>query len=383
MRKLALATALSVCTGTAFNAVAEDGGSHFTLTPGLGYYNFDSERSLDDATALSAAFGYEFDSPWALELVYMMANTDSDTATSVDVDHDQYRLDALYYFNRGSGVQPYLASGIGRGSFETDTADMDETMANLGGGFRFFVQDNTAIRTDIRAIYGDDDSTWDYVATLGLNLIFGSSGGSASKMMEPVAAAAAPTEAAPALDSDGDGVADNLDQCADTAAGMAVDSVGCPTDNDGDGVANADDQCPDTEAGAKVDEVGCYLELLEAKEVRLAVQFATMSDEVREEYMPEVEKVAEFMRAYVNTDVIIEGHTDDRGAEAFNLELSERRAKSVAAVLTNRFGIDASRVTAIGYGESRPLVDNQTAENRAKNRRVVAVVTAQVKTRVQ
>jgi OOP family OmpA-OmpF porin len=105
-----------------------------------------------------------------------------------------------------------------------------------------------------------------------------------------------------------------------------------------------------------------------------------MTDVVSEEYMAEVQRVADYKRAYYNTDVVIEGHTDDRGAADYNQALSERRAKAVAAVLTNRFGIDANRVSAVGYGEAQPLVDNATAQNRALNRRVVAVVTAQVKT---
>jgi len=374
MRKLALATAVALSATTMPNAFAEDGTSHFSITPGIGYYMFDGERSLDDATLFSGALGYEFNNPWSLELVYLLANSDSDSSPSVSVDHDQLRLDALYYFNRGAAMQPYLAGGVGQGTFETDIDDFDETMVNLGGGFRYFFQDNAAVRTDIRAIYGDEDSTVDVALTLGLNLLFG--GGSTTRKVEPTPE---PVAAAPA-DSDGDGVIDANDQCPGTPAGTAVDAVGCELDSDGDGVPNANDQCPDTAEGAKVDNVGCYLELLEDKAVKMEVQFANNSDVVREEYMAEVERVATFMREYVNTDVVIEGHTDDSGAAEYNQALSEKRAKAVAAVLVNRFGIDASRVSSVGYGESQPEVDNNTAENRAKNRRVVAVVSAQVKT---
>ena len=378
MRKLAIAAAVAMATASAQQAVADGNGAGFTLSPMLGYEMFDGGRDLDDHGAAQLGLGYQFDNPWGIELGYLNGETRADVPGGVDVDHEQLRLDALYSFNRGESVQPYFVFGAGQANFDNGASDFDETLVNAGMGFRKFFGDHVGLRSDLRAVYGDEDDSIDMLFNLGLQFVFGTgSGGSSTDVVEPVAAA--PVAAAPA-DADGDGVADSLDQCPGTPAGTQVDGSGCALDADGDGVANAKDECPDTEPGAKVDSVGCYLELLEDKEVRLAVQFATMSDVVREEYMAEVQRVAEFMRAYVNTDVVIEGHTDDRGAADYNQALSERRAKAVAAVLTNRFGIDANRVSAVGYGEAQPLVDNATAQNRALNRRVVAVVTAQVKT---
>jgi outer membrane protein OmpA-like peptidoglycan-associated protein len=72
--------------------------------------------------------------------------------------------------------------------------------------------------------------------------------------------------------------------------------------------------------------------------------------------------------------VRVEGHTDDRGAARHNLDLSRRRAESVRAHLVERHGIDASRLSAEGYGESRPLARGKSAKARAKNRRVELVI---------
>ena len=387
MKKLVLAALLAGTTLSTGAVQAQDNHPGVTLTPGIGYYFFDDGRDVEDDTLLSLALGYQFDSPWALELVYLQADSEIEDF-DIDVDHDQYRLDALYHFNRSGDWQPYLAGGIGQGEFEVSAAsfEQDETMFNLGGGVRYFLNDNLAIRSDIRSIYGDEDDTFDVALTFGLNILFGGSSKPASKPVasEPVSSKPSPTPLpAKSKDTDGDGVVDGSDQCPSTPAGVPVNASGCPLDSDSDGIADYQDQCPNTSAGAKVDDKGCYQELLEDKEVRLNVQFANNSDVVRDEYLEEVEQVAQFMRQYVNTSVIIEGHTDDRGAASYNQSLSERRAKAVAAVLVDRFGIATNRVSAIGYGEERPLVTNDTAPNRAKNRRVVAVVTAQVKSIVR
>ncbi len=111
------------------------------------------------------------------------------------------------------------------------------------------------------------------------------------------------------------------------------------------------------------------------------VQFDTDSARTRPEHREEVLEVVRFMREYPQTRVTIEGHTDDRGDAAYNRNLSQRRAQAIADMLVADFGIPASRVSAIGYGESRPVATNDTVEGRQRNRRVVGVVEATVETR--
>ena len=82
------------------------------------------------------------------------------------------------------------------------------------------------------------------------------------------------------------------------------------------------------------------------------------------------------MKEYGQTTTVLEGHTDSVGTDAYNQRLSERRASAVREVLVNQYGVEAGRVDAVGYGESRPVADNATDAGRAINRRVEAEVEA-------
>jgi OOP family OmpA-OmpF porin len=107
-------------------------------------------------------------------------------------------------------------------------------------------------------------------------------------------------------------------------------------------------------------------------EIALDVQFDTDKSEVKTQYDAELSKVADFMKEYPFTRGEIEGHTDNVGGADYNRGLSQRRADAVRQALIDRFHIDATRLTAKGYGQDKPIADNGTEEGRAKNRRVVA-----------
>ncbi|TDO13921.1 MULTISPECIES: OmpA family protein [Halomonas] len=165
-------------------------------------------------------------------------------------------------------------------------------------------------------------------------------------------------------DTDGDGVNDANDQCPGTPAGVAVNAVGCPLDSDGDGVADYQDQCPGTPAGAEVNALGCVQDLV-LRDVNFEFDSATLTMGAEQI----LDGVAEKLRANRNVRVRIEGHTDSLGSEAYNLDLSQRRAESVADYL-GRQGVDMERMRTIGYGESQPVATNDTDAGRAMNRRV-------------
>ena len=176
-------------------------------------------------------------------------------------------------------------------------------------------------------------------------------------------------------DADNDGVPDSADQCPGTAAGVEVDSRGCPKDDDGDGVYNYMDDCPNTtDRRAKVDARGCYLRLERKVNITLNVEFDFDSAEPRDAHTGEVKKVADFMNQYPHSSVIMEGHTDSKGAEKYNQGLSEQRASAIADMLVKKFNISAERVSSVGYGERKPIASNDTDEGRQHNRRVVAAV---------
>jgi outer membrane protein OmpA-like peptidoglycan-associated protein len=172
-------------------------------------------------------------------------------------------------------------------------------------------------------------------------------------------------------DSDGDGVADGLDKCPDTPKGATVDAKGCPKDSDGDGVFDGIDKCPDTPAGTKVDAKGCTVLFEEGREtlVLRGVNFETDSADLTASSRSILDSVAASLKEWSEVRVEVAGHTDSVGAESYNQQLSQRRAESVRDYLAGK-GVDKSRMTARGYGETHPVADNKTKEGRGENRRV-------------
>lgn len=116
--------------------------------------------------------------------------------------------------------------------------------------------------------------------------------------------------------------------------------------------------------------------VLEAVRVELDVKFDFDRAQVRQDSYDDIQVLADFMKQYGQTSTTVEGHTDSVGTDAYNQRLSERRAQAVRDVLVNQYGVEANRLEAIGYGESRPVADNATEEGRAINRRVEASVEA-------
>jgi OOP family OmpA-OmpF porin len=110
-----------------------------------------------------------------------------------------------------------------------------------------------------------------------------------------------------------------------------------------------------------------------AEEVSLNIQvlFDTDKSVVKPEYQGEIQKAADYLTAHPEAKAVIEGHTDNTASDAYNQALSERRANSVMNAIAAK-GVDASRLSAVGYGESKPVASNATKEGRQENRRVVA-----------
>ena len=143
-------------------------------------------------------------------------------------------------------------------------------------------------------------------------------------------------------------------------------------DSDGDGVPDSLDKCPNTPKGIKVDQVGCPVPIPGKVSITLLVEFDFDKAVVKPQYHGDIEKVANFLKAYPKTTGDLEGHTDSIGTEDYNMKLSKRRAESVKKYLVEKFNIEGSRLTTVGYGESQPVASNKTDAGRQKNRRVVA-----------
>lgn len=388
---IVLAGVLLAAAATA--SFAEVRAGDFTVTPMIGVHAFDGALELENSEAYGLAVGYSLTKNWAIELDARYAPTEPKANSDVDVDTLVGTVNALYHFTPKRDFVPYLAIGAGVLQYDIDGGGRDEDpVANWGAGFKYALADHLDLRLDLRHILdfrldqdGDtqDDDTLrhQFSAMVGLNIHFGGGAAPAPAKPAPVVAPSVEPPAAPApvapvapatpQDSDGDGVLDPADKCPGTPAGTRVDAAGCPADTDGDGVADYLDACIDTPKGAKVDERGCPFVIKPVETLNLHLLFATNRDQVTPFHYRELDRAAAFIQKYPDHDVVVEGHTDSRGADEFNQKLSQRRAENVARTLVEKYGVPAGRISAKGFGESQPAASNGTANGREQNRRVV------------
>lgn len=167
-------------------------------------------------------------------------------------------------------------------------------------------------------------------------------------------------------DQDGDGITDADDLCPTEKGDISM--KGCP-DKDGDKLADNIDQCP--EVAGPIENKGCPYEKDQVAIMEKAdnVYFELGKDVIQNNYSDALNQVAELMKKNPNYTLEIEGHTDNTGDAAKNMDLSQRRANTIKKYLVTK-GIDEKRLTAQGFGDTRPLVPNDSEENKAKNRRV-------------
>ncbi len=179
----------------------------------------------------------------------------------------------------------------------------------------------------------------------------------------------------PIPDTDKDGINDEEDKCP-TVFGVAR-YQGCPIpDTDGDGVNDEEDRCI-TIPGPK-ENFGCPVITPEIKKrVEIAAKnilFVTGSAKLQKSSFKGLDDVAKIMNENPGMSLAIDGHTDYVGTEEYNHKLSHDRAASVMNYILSK-GVDASRITSEGHGETMPIADNKTAAGRQKNRRVEMTLT--------
>ncbi len=227
------------------DGMAEMKSGAFTLNPHIGGYIFEREQEINSDPVYGVGLGYNLTERWGIEAVFNFIDTNIRTVSEdTDVDVSLYRLDALYHFMLEEDVIPYLGAGLGAININKDPGESDtNTLFNWGGGIKYFVTETLAVRGDIRHIIDFDDTNSNLAYTLGLTFLFGGK----EKELPP-------------MDSDGDGINDDVDKCPGTPPGVPVDSTGCPKDSDSDGVYDHIDKCPNTPAGVSVDSTGCPLD---------------------------------------------------------------------------------------------------------------------------
>ncbi len=313
-------------------------------------------------------------------------------------------------------INPFLTAGIGGSKF--------------GGYYSAFMPFGIGLQVKVvDEVYFLINSQYRVPVTENASYHFYHSIGVAAPLFKkkepaPVAIIIPPVE--PPKDRDGDGVLDSLDKCPDVAGLASLE--GCP-DRDGDGITDADDKCPDVPGLARYqgcpipdrdkdginDEVdkcpdvpgvaryqGCPIPDTDGdgvndeedkcinekgpasnfgcpiispdiiKRINLAAKnvfFATASDKLLKQSNKRLDDVVAILNENPSFKVQIDGHTDAQGKDEYNLDLSNRRAASVKAYLAGK-GIAEGRLSSTGYGETKPVADNNTAKGRAQNRRV-------------
>jgi OmpA-OmpF porin, OOP family len=284
-----------------------------------------------------------------------------------------FMIDLMQFYQTGSW-NPYLFAGLGMVGEHIGASDGAYPSLEAGGGLLFDIGRGYTLRTSLSAmsVRNDEidpgiDAYVDWRLNVGLFFPMGAAPAPARP------AAAAPARA---VDSDGDGLTDSADRCPTTPASTAD---GCPpvapvaqTDTDGDGVGDNDDACAGTLEGLKVDARGCAVQDDSGEKqsvVLKGVTFLPGSTTLTEDAKRVLDGAAAALIGQKDLKAEIGGHTDAQGADAANQRLSQRRADSVRKYLTDK-GVEGERLTAVGYGETRPIASNDTAEGRAENRRV-------------
>jgi len=352
MKTIIKAAAIVLLVNPIFSSANEEStGPYISL--GYNWFNFDEIRPLDDADDFNFGIGFQVTDNIGLELRRL--NSDFKYTNASMVYRYNPRSENTFFWKAGLGRYSDLATG--------------ESNFSLGAGYEFNFSDELSVNFGLEGLKQFSPSAVDWVPFVGLNYFFAE--GSKKKTAKVV-------QKAVDLDSDKDGVIDRLDHCPNSAAGVTVNSSGCEVDSDNDGVVDSQDQCVKTPSGAKVDKKGCRIILTEDISIALNVQFANNSNDITSNYRDEIKKVADFMKAYPDTNVVIEGHTDSRGAASYNQNLSQKRADAVMLYIVSEFGIEQNRISAVGKGEVAPIADNESSEGRAKNRRVQAEIKTSV-----
>jgi len=356
----------TVMTGAAFSAHAEaptETGSSYDNYVNFGAFYLEADKSRGtDGTSIGyqAGVGHRLNTNLWVEGQFF-----GDTIETGKFGTDNYQtgggVDFHFAFGQRSEFTPFLIIG-GGGVYNDIAGTKDDELTpylNVGLGFTksIFGFDNLRLRGEVRAVYDDfQEGQTDFRAGLGLEMGLGS-----APVKEPeVVVREVPVEKIVIQEVPVERIV------IKEVPAPAPEVVPVSVDDDGDGVVNERDKCPNTLKGARVDGNGCVVE--QTLTIR-DITFENNSARLTANAQRLMENVVAFLRSDSTARISISGHTDSVASDAYNMKLSRSRANEVRDYLVG-YGIDASRLDAAGYGESRPVATNATAEGRELNRRV-------------
>mgnify|MGYP000846197136 FL=1 len=319
------------------------------------YLDVDEDRQFDDSgSGYSAFYGRQLSDRvwWETEGgFYKMDPNQADFQ-----DFYQYHLTTglAYAFGDRTGFTPYVIAAVGAIDQEVLPEDDQDTNLTVNAGIGAVtgpIFDNgLKLRGDARYVYDDFDGSGpargdgafgDVRLSLGVEIPLGYTK-VVTKEKTVIKTREVAAKPQPVMDSDGDGVPDNRDQCPNTLEGGRVDSNGCLIVNQTVTLTN--------------------------------INFEFDSAKLTRSSESSLDRIADSLKSQTDFRVEVGGHTDSVGAAEYNEQLSQERAESVRQYLVNR-GVDPSRVTGRGYGELNPVASNESESGRAMNRRVEFRVT--------
>lgn len=367
------------------------------------FTRYDHLMSLKSRIGVGARFGYFLSSGLGLELEGAIAQPRTQNPL-VFTTVRWVAASAVLNMHAGRNV-PYVLGGYTRiayGGANDAPYDFSDHALHGAIGDRISLIPGVALRLEGRAIFAPrTDSrfggSWagHVVGSVGLSMF--ALGRSGAVAVRDRVRAPAP------VDTDGDGLTDTLDRCADTPRGAQVDPTGCPQDGDKDGVANGIDQCPESPAGVAVDAKGCTLDadgdgiadaldrcpatargvvvdatgcpaaaadLTRLFGVMRGVSFEAGGSSLTAGSYAILNDIAATLIAHPEVRVEIAAYTDDAGVPGTIVRMTQLRAEVVRSYLTGR-GVPSGRLVARGYGSASPIASNATPAGRAQNRRVV------------
>lgn len=343
---------------------------NYEITPVAGYL----WNSTSDETNPSAMGGVENHAVYGLELqsndlcdvikpeLSVLYGRDRVLGTDEKTGVLTTMLNGVYEMDMG-GITPFAKAGLGYEWYtNTHPTDFDGMLLDAGLGMKADITKHIALKLEALYMYkmnrnGAFDSSngevHNVAALAGLTFNFD------EKAAPVVAAVAAPVVAAV--------VAPEPKPAPKPVVVPAPAPkpvvVAAPIDSDKDGVFDPQDKCPATPAGFKVDADGCPLK------ATLHLNFATDSNKVDAEGTAKVAAFASFLKDSPAYKASIVGHTDSTASDKYNQKLSEKRADMVKSMLVKE-GVEESRLSASGKGESQPVATNKTKQGRAENRRI-------------
>ena len=317
------------------------------LSATLGGVKPEGNLDMEDSLVYGLRFGtYLEDMAFdMLEFGFERANSVDYENTSSSTNINRIFVDLIKEYELTKQTSLYALAGIGYENIRKPLlGNDDDGFVQYGVGIKQWLSDSFALKAEVRhGITFEGNNNLFY--TLGFTIPLGKKSPQIAPVKEePVVAPIPPKAEEPVVEK----------------KQVVVDN-----DIDKDGVSNTEDKCPNTPVGKVVDENGCR------KIIRLHVNFDFDKYDVKKAEMDKIEKVVEFLNENPTFSVVLDGHTDSKGSEKYNLSLAQKRAQEVAKVLVAK-GIDAKKIVTNSFGETQPIATNDTEEGRAQNRRVDA-----------